>query len=84
MVNFIYWDEMDPDDPFRSLARKTLLSPGYCPVSVRANLTAERMRQGDGVIAFYPKIVPALSQLGADRGPVKSLHVVIPDLIRNP
>jgi benzoyl-CoA reductase/2-hydroxyglutaryl-CoA dehydratase subunit BcrC/BadD/HgdB len=55
MVNFIYWDEMDPDDPFRSLARKTLLSPGYCPVSVRANLTAKRMRQGDGVIAFYPK-----------------------------
>jgi benzoyl-CoA reductase/2-hydroxyglutaryl-CoA dehydratase subunit BcrC/BadD/HgdB len=55
MVNYIYWDEMDPDDPFRSLARKTLLSPGYCPVSVRANVTINTMRKGDGVIAFYPK-----------------------------
>ncbi|OHD64873.1 MAG: hypothetical protein A2176_06080 [Spirochaetes bacterium RBG_13_51_14] len=55
MVNSIYWDDMDPDDPFRSLARRTVMMPGYCPVSVRAKLTTQWMVEGDGIIAFYPK-----------------------------
>jgi benzoyl-CoA reductase/2-hydroxyglutaryl-CoA dehydratase subunit BcrC/BadD/HgdB len=55
MVNYMYWDEMDADDPFRSLARKTLMIPGYCPISVRAELTKKWIIEGDGIIAFYPK-----------------------------
>jgi benzoyl-CoA reductase/2-hydroxyglutaryl-CoA dehydratase subunit BcrC/BadD/HgdB len=55
MVNFMYWDEMDPDDPFRSLARRTLMMPGYCPVSVRAEITKKWIIEGDGIIAYYPK-----------------------------
>jgi len=55
MVNYMYWDEMDPEDPFRSLARKTLMIPAYCPVSVRAEVAKKWMIEGDGIIAFYPK-----------------------------
>ncbi len=54
-VNYTYWDRLNPDEPFRSIARKTILTPGYCPVIPRTRVFLETMRQGDGVIAFYPK-----------------------------
>jgi benzoyl-CoA reductase/2-hydroxyglutaryl-CoA dehydratase subunit BcrC/BadD/HgdB len=31
-INFIHWGEMDPDDPFRSLARKLILNSAVGPI----------------------------------------------------
>jgi benzoyl-CoA reductase/2-hydroxyglutaryl-CoA dehydratase subunit BcrC/BadD/HgdB len=54
-VNYVFWDELDPRDPFRSIARKAMLHPAYCPLKKRIELTIERRPKGDGIIAFYPK-----------------------------
>ncbi len=54
-VNYVYWDELDPQEPFRSLARKALLNPAYCPLQKRIEFTLARRLKGDGIIAFYPK-----------------------------
>ena len=54
-VNHVYWDEMDLNDPFRSIARRLLLSPAYCPVRPRTEMIIEKMRKDEGIIAFYPK-----------------------------
>ena len=54
-VNYIYWDEMDARDPFRELARKTVLTPTYCQVGTRSSLILQAMNKGEGLIAFYPK-----------------------------
>jgi benzoyl-CoA reductase/2-hydroxyglutaryl-CoA dehydratase subunit BcrC/BadD/HgdB len=54
-VNFIFWDELDPNDPFRSIARKTILNPAYCPLQYRIDLYIREIQRGDGIIAFYPK-----------------------------
>jgi benzoyl-CoA reductase/2-hydroxyglutaryl-CoA dehydratase subunit BcrC/BadD/HgdB len=54
-VNYVFWDELDPNDPFRSIAKKALLHPAYCPLKKRIELTLGRRLKGDGIIAFYPK-----------------------------
>jgi benzoyl-CoA reductase/2-hydroxyglutaryl-CoA dehydratase subunit BcrC/BadD/HgdB len=54
-VNYVFWDELDAKDPYRSMASKLLFHPGYCPVAIRTQMIIERMQKGDGIIAFYPK-----------------------------
>lgn len=55
MVNFVFWEELDAGDPFRSIARKTLFNPAYCPLQHRIDLYTREVQRGDGIIAFYPK-----------------------------
>ncbi len=54
-VNHVFWDEMDLNDPFRSIARRVLMSPAYCPVRQRTEMIIDNMHKGEGIIAFYPK-----------------------------
>ncbi len=55
IVNYRYWDELDASDPFRAIARRTLLNPAFTPLKDRVELYARVIRPGDGIIAFYPK-----------------------------
>ncbi len=55
IVNYCYWDELDAGDPFRAVARRTVLNPAYTPLEQRVELYARVIRPGDGIIAFYPK-----------------------------
>jgi len=44
-VNFVGWDKLDPDDPFRSLARK-ILSVGFMDPHMRARYIIEYVKKG--------------------------------------
>ncbi|NPV80850.1 MAG: 2-hydroxyacyl-CoA dehydratase [Firmicutes bacterium] len=50
----IYWDELDPDYPFESLARKALSHPGHGPIERRVKTVLRLVEdyQVDGVIHF--------------------------------
>ena len=54
-VNYVFWDDMDETDPFKSLARKTVMHPGYCDVMTRAGTITRVADNIEGIIAFYPK-----------------------------
>jgi benzoyl-CoA reductase/2-hydroxyglutaryl-CoA dehydratase subunit BcrC/BadD/HgdB len=53
-VNCIHWDEMDPDDPYRSLARKLITNPGVGDIQRWINVTLDFIDKYaiDGVISF--------------------------------
>lgn len=54
-INFVFWEEMNPDDPFRAIAKRIVLHPAYCPLKQRTHLYTQILKPGDGVIAYYPK-----------------------------
>ncbi|MCB9482017.1 MAG: 2-hydroxyacyl-CoA dehydratase [Desulfobacteraceae bacterium] len=55
-VNFVFFDELDPDDPVRSIARRTVLHPGYSSVMARTSIAIEKIPEDtSGIIAYYPK-----------------------------
>ncbi len=52
-INHVYWDEMDPADPFRSLARKVLSNPSIGPMRRWVEKTVQVAKEFriDGIIA---------------------------------
>ncbi len=55
VVNYSYWEDLETENPFRAIARKTLLNPAFSPLRDRVELYARVIRPGDGIIAYYPK-----------------------------
>jgi len=57
MSNWIFWDAFDPEDPYRSLARKMLSNPAYSPVEVQFDIYQKYKKPFniDGTIGFTHK-----------------------------
>lgn len=56
-VNYVFWDKLDPKEPYRSIARKILANPAYSPMDVRFEIydrVAKEYRL-DGWIGFAHK-----------------------------
>jgi benzoyl-CoA reductase/2-hydroxyglutaryl-CoA dehydratase subunit BcrC/BadD/HgdB len=53
-INYIHWDEMDPKDPFRSLAKKLILNSPVGPIEhwMKDSLGLIEKYQIDAVISF--------------------------------
>lgn len=70
-VNLITWEEMDPQDPFRSLAQKLLSNPGIGPYERMTQVVSRMVKDYkiDGVIWMAPwgcRHFNSLSQLVKD------------------
>jgi hypothetical protein len=52
--NHVYWPALDPQQPFRSLAGKTLSHFAFKPVTGRIRVVAElpRKYRADGIVRF--------------------------------
>ena len=54
--NYAFWEPLDPSDPIRSIARRTVLHPAFASVTARTNFAIDAItKDTDGVIAYYPK-----------------------------
>ena len=55
-VNHAFWEPLDESDPFRAVARKTVLHPGFSSVKSRTDIAIDKIPEDtDGIIAYYPK-----------------------------
>ncbi|MDY0132728.1 MAG: 2-hydroxyacyl-CoA dehydratase family protein [Desulforegulaceae bacterium] len=55
-VNFVFFDELDPKDPIRSIAKRTVMHPGFSSVMARTSIAIEKIPEDtNGIIAYYPK-----------------------------
>ncbi|MGE4517976.1 MAG: 2-hydroxyacyl-CoA dehydratase [Desulfobacteraceae bacterium] len=55
-VNFVFFDDLDPDDPVRSIARRTVMHPAFSSVMARTSIAIEKIPEDtSGIIAYYPK-----------------------------
>lgn len=55
--NYIFWDELDPSDPFESIAAKLLANPAYSDLGIKNMLYAENIRDYslDGIVGYAHK-----------------------------
>jgi len=55
-VNFAFWEPLDPADPIRSIARRTVLHPAFSSVTARTDIAIDEIpKDTEGIIAYYPK-----------------------------
>lgn len=56
-INYIFWDAMDLDDPYRSIAKKLLKNPAYSAMDVRFDIYKNVFKKFnlDGMIGFSQK-----------------------------
>lgn len=55
--NYIFWDELDPENPFESIAAKLLANPAYSDLDIKNRLYAENIKDYrlDGIIGYAHK-----------------------------
>lgn len=55
-VNFAFWEPLDPNDPIRSIARRTVLHPAFSSITARTDIAIDEIpADTEGIIAYYPK-----------------------------
>lgn len=57
-INYIFWDEHDTKDPYRSIARKLLKNPAFSPMNVRYDIYSKIITDTyslDGAVGFTQK-----------------------------
>ncbi len=56
-INYVFWDEFDAADPFRSLARKVLANPMYSPLDYKFRIYENMIKKYrvDAIIGFAHK-----------------------------
>lgn len=55
-VNYAFWEPLDPADPIRSIARRTVLHPAFSSVTARTGIAIDEIPEDtEGIIAYYPK-----------------------------
>jgi benzoyl-CoA reductase/2-hydroxyglutaryl-CoA dehydratase subunit BcrC/BadD/HgdB len=57
IANWIFWEAFDPEDPYRSVARKILANPAYSPLDVQLNIIKKHSHEWkpDAFIGFTHK-----------------------------